>query len=663
MNMHTFNCGALFLIRTPETFPEGYAAQAFEDMKALHLDYAAWLETWNCMDGIVWPHPDYPRSSFWKGCPRDPLEETFAAADAVGMAFLPECGVMDEAFMKAHSDAMMHLEDGRIARYGRIGLVPAADITVDYLIAKYEALIEKYKGHESLQGICMPAENGVRISYDRYTNDAYRKQFGEALPSSGELKADAALAARTTRFLEECFLRMYRRLARHLKQKYALPLMHYPQSKVSAISHHEPNDYYPTRNLELITQAEEIDLLNLQLHPPLGDEPLQFKMELELLESITDRPFVADTHFFHETNAGKLPDLVSKRFTDWILFTLSPYGVSFFCYGFMAKQLPLWKDEINPKVRVANCYADEDATAARRKAVIRGMDYAYALKPLLEGTRHRAACAIFYKESLDDGYRYGSYYREHLFGLYELLQATALPVVFTGKIPADAQTISCLILDAVKSISAEECEQMRRFMASGGRIILVGRCAKEIYECCGFTVRETDASFVCNERGTWDFSVPVDGRAFTSNGEPLRRYDTGEGAVMLQGNACFVGASSAISDFCNMRQTGLVSFWKQLLHDFHADSGVKFHASYLNRWYEHEYVTADIYEAPDGSRRVLLLRDAGTEVQNATLEWALSPEWEITGALSDGKAFPWKNGEPLPEFEYFTAITASKKTN
>ena len=86
---------------------------------------------------------------------------------------------------------------------------------------------------------------------------------------------------------------------------------------------------------KIMNKAKEIDLLNLQLHPPLGNQPRQFKMELELLESITDKAFVSDMHFYHENNAGKLPDLAPKRSADWILSTLSPYGTSFFCYGFI----------------------------------------------------------------------------------------------------------------------------------------------------------------------------------------------------------------------------------------------------------------------------------------------------------------------------------------
>ena len=48
--------------------------KAPEDMKRLHLDYAAWLETWNCWDGAV----DTPviHEALSGNAPGAPLEET-----------------------------------------------------------------------------------------------------------------------------------------------------------------------------------------------------------------------------------------------------------------------------------------------------------------------------------------------------------------------------------------------------------------------------------------------------------------------------------------------------------------------------------------------------------------------------------------------------------
>ena len=81
LDFKKFNTGTLFLVRTPEVFPVGYADECFRDMKEnLHFDYAALLETWNCIDGTVWISDKFPRSSLWQGEERDPLEECFAAA-------------------------------------------------------------------------------------------------------------------------------------------------------------------------------------------------------------------------------------------------------------------------------------------------------------------------------------------------------------------------------------------------------------------------------------------------------------------------------------------------------------------------------------------------------------------------------------------------------
>ncbi len=126
LNFKKFNSGTLFLVRTPDVFPVGYADECFRDMKEnLHFDYAALLETWNCVDGTVWISDKFPRSSYWHGEERDPLEECFTAADKYGMAFLHEAGMMDDAFMHAHEDGMRTDENGKHYRYGRIGLVPS----------------------------------------------------------------------------------------------------------------------------------------------------------------------------------------------------------------------------------------------------------------------------------------------------------------------------------------------------------------------------------------------------------------------------------------------------------------------------------------------------------------------------------------------------------
>jgi len=673
MNMNTtadkldfkkFLCGTLFLIRTPESFPEGYAEKSFQDMKEnLKLDYAAWLETWNCVDGIIWQHPDYPRSSYWAGCDRDPLEEAFAAADKVDMAFLPECGVIHTAFREANRDAMRRLYDSRQCGYGRMGLVPAAPVTADFLIAKYEALFNKFGHHKSFKGFCMPAENCVQISYDNYTLAEWKKRFSFAMPSPQELAKDFTLQKQVNAFLEDLFLEMYRKLARHLKQKYDLPLMHYPVSKISATSHHVPGEFLLSRNLELIDEVEEIDLLNLQLHPPLGDHVRQFKLEMELLEGCTDKPCVADTHWYHEANAGKYPNLTPERMIDWNLSTITPNGISFFCYGFMKEELPLWKKELNPNTPVFNCYRDEMGTALRRKYAVKGMEFARQIGDFLQNKKHVADTAIFYRESLDDDYRFGSYYREHLFSVYESLQSAALPLCVSNKIPVDTTQYKCLIFTAVKSITGQEAENLQQFLQNGGKVIIIGKSDPLLYQICGLEVCECDAEYVTVDSSpdsTWAFSLPVDAVKHTANGNIRYAYNRGNGAIVQQGNVIFVGCWAAISDFENKRQQGIKNMWKKLFDELELDCNIKFTADHVRFKGEHEFVSCDIYQAPQDDKKTILLRNFGVETTNAQLQIGDPDKFSVQSFIIDGKVLPYPADGKLPDFEYFALLELIK---
>ena len=192
-----FNTGTLFLVRTPEVFPVGYAEESFEDMKHnLHFDFAALLETWNCIDGVLWKSDKYPRSGFWKGEERDPIEECFLAADKYGMAFLPEAGMMHQAYMEQCPEGMCTSRDGKTSRFGRIGLSPSCPLTLEYFIEKYDAMLAKFGHHPSCKGICMPCENGARLTYDKYTRLAWRENFGCEMPAESEIRTDKALAYR-----------------------------------------------------------------------------------------------------------------------------------------------------------------------------------------------------------------------------------------------------------------------------------------------------------------------------------------------------------------------------------------------------------------------------------------------------------------------------------
>ena len=629
----------------------------------LHLDYAAWLETWNCADGIIWQHPDYPRSSYWSGCDRDPLEETFCAADHADMAFLPECGVIHESFAESHSEAKRRLYSGQLCRYGRVGLVPAAPVTADFLIAKYDALIEKFGQHPSFRAICMPAENAVQISYDKYTLAAWKKCFSTELPSPTELAGDFNLQKQVNSFMEELFLDMYRKLARHLKQKYAFALMHYPLSQISWISHHVPGGIQNGRNLDLINRVEEIDLLNLQLHPPLGNQPRQFKLEMELLEGTTSKACVADTHWYHETNAGKRPGLSAETAIDWILGTLTPFGISFFCYGFMAEELPLWKKELNPGTPVFHCYHGKDAERLRCAAIRLGMDYAMLIGKYLNGKRHCAEAALFYRESLDDDYRFGSYYREHLFSFYESVQAAAIPLCVTAAIPEDCSRIKCLIFDAVKSFSPADAAALKKFLAAGGKAIVIGKCAEGIFDACSFTVRDCAADYVAASAApddSWAFSLPVDGSKLTADGEILRAYNQGDGAVVRNGNAVFLGCWGAVSDFENKRQQGVVRLWKELFALLNAESGIRFSPDHARFKGGHEYASCDLYADPSGSERILLIRNFGVEIPSSRLETVLPPGFRNGECIIDGHKESFPEDGSLPEIEHFALLTWKK---
>ena len=663
LDFKKFTCGTLFLIRTPESFPEGYAEKCFQDMKEnLHLDYVAWLETWNCIDGIIWKHPDYPRSSYWADCDRDPLEECFAAADKFDMAFLPECGVIHQSFRDANIEAQRLLYNGRRCSYGRVGLAPAAPVTADFLIAKYEALIGKFGHHKSFKGICMPAENGVSISYDKYTLGEWKKRFSEAMPSPQELVKDFQLQKKVNAFLESLFLDMYRKLAQHLKQKYDLPLMHYPVSKVSAISHHVPDEFLFTRNLELINEVEEIDLLNLQLHPPLGDHPRQFKLEMELLEGCTDKPCVADTHWYHEANAGKYPNITPERMIDWNLSTITPNGISFFCYGFMKEELPLWKKELNPNTPVFNCYREEMSTALRRKYAVKGMNFARQIGEYLQDKKHVADTAIFYRESLDDDYRFGSYYREHLFSIYESLQSAALPLCISNKIPVNTEQYKCLIFAAVKSITSQEAENLQKFLQNGGKVIIIGKSDPLLYKICDLKVSECDAEYVTvddSPDSNWAFSLPVDAIKHTANGKVLYAYNQDSGAVVQQGNAIFIGCWAAISDFENKRQQGVRNMWKKLFQELEIDCNIKFTADHVRFKEAHEFISCDVYQNSNKTARTILLRNFGVETTNAQLNIGDLEKFAVQKFIVDGKIFTYPADGKLPDFEYFALLELS----
>ena len=666
LNFSGFNTGSLFLVRTPDVFPEGYAEKSFKDMKEnLHFDFASWLETWNCADGVLWKSDKFPRSSYWKDEERDPIEECFIAADKYGMAFLPEAGMMHEEFMLSHKDGMQTAYSGNFQRYGRIGLSPSCPLTLEYFVQKYEAMLDKFKDHQSCKGICMPAENGIYLTYDKYTRDAYRAAFGTELPDPEEIASSSVLENQVFRFLEDRFLLMYRKLAKHLKDKYNLPLMHYPIDKISEDSFMQPSWPHPNKNIAVMNQVKELDMLNLQLHPPLFPNPYFFKLETEYLMANSDNiPCMADTHFYHEMAAGRLPDTTPKRVVDNILSTLTPYGISFFCYGFMAEELPLWKKGLKPGVPVYKAYDEPNTLKARRDMCIKSMDFVEQLRPMMENTKHTADCAIYFPEELNIEYMYSSYATEHIFGLHELFNAAAVPLKITASIPQSAKAQKMLIMDSVRRLSDTDTRKLKNYLASGGKLLLIGKCCKEIEDIAGVNTVLSDARLIQSpyspEYNRMEIKLPLDGKHYYETiGKPILCYEDGTAAITEKENVLFFGAADQIGRFSQYRDFRLVTWLKEYLEKNALNTGVKFNNTYVGAKDRHQFVSCDIYE--NDNKKLLFLRNFGVEHHYSTLSWDLPEDFKIVKALADGNEFTFESGKNLPMFEHFIAIYAEKQ--
>ncbi len=667
LNFNNFNTGTLFLVRTPEVFPVGYADKCFADMKNnLHFDFVALLETWNCRDGILWKSDKFPRSSYWAGEERDPVEECFLAADKYGMAFLPEAGMMDEGYMLAHKDAMLTDYEGNVSRYGRIGLVPSCPLTLEYLINKYDTMLERFGHHPSCKGVCLPCENSIDVSYDKYSREAYKKFYGEEMPSPDEMYADDNVKEKVLHFTETQFLNMYRALAVHIKGKYGLPLMHYPLGIISACSYMQPERIWHARNISVMTQVKELDLLNLQIHPPLYPNPYFYKLETEYLMANSDGmiPCMADTHFYHESAAGRVPDMTPKRFVDNILSTMTPFGISFFCYGFMAEELPLWKKELNPGAPVYQVYRDEYTVAARREMCLKAMGYVEDLRPLMNGTRHTADLAIYFPEQLNNDYLYSSYSIEHIFGLHEMLNAVAIPTKVIAKIPDSAAEQKALIMSSVKSITDDDANKLKAYLSDGGKLIVIGKCCKTIEDIAGIKVEESNGIFARSDKSKFYnhclFRLPLDGRHYTEkNGEVLLEYNNGDAIATRLGNVIYFGAGDTVGRFNGYRDFLLAEFFKKMLKDAGLDSGVTFNNIYVNRRDGQQFTSCDLFEK--NGKRLLLIRNFGVEHHHASVDWRLPDNMKITRALADGVEFKFENGAEMPRFEHYAAIYAEEK--
>ena len=668
LDFKKFNTGTLFLVRTPDTFPVGYAEKSFADMKNnLHFDYAALLETWNCDDGVLWKTDKFPRSSYWKNEERDPIEECFCAADKYDMAFLPEAGVIDSTYLEAHSDAMFTTYEGLKHRYGRLGLAPTCPYTLEYLKTKYDTLIEKFGHHKSFKGICMPCETGIStyLSYDKYTKEAWREKFNTEIPTPDELEKDKELFEKSYVFQMESFLGMYNMLAKYLKDKYNLPLMHYPLGILSQNCYFQPGIVAHPGNVSIMNKVKELDLLNMQIHPPLNPNPYFFKLETEfLMGNAEGMPCVADTHFYHECSAGRLPDFTPKRFVDNILSTLTPYGVSFFCYGFMAEELPLWKKELNPGAPVYSAYQEPHTVKARRKFILKGMNYVECLRPLLEKTEHSADCAIYFPESIGSDYVYGSYSIEHIFGLHELFNAASIPVKIISKVPSHKDEQKMIVFDSITSLSKEDINSLGKYIASGGKVLIIGKCCDEIEKLAKINVKHSSGTFIKSENSNYFnhcfIRLPMSGNHYQeTNGVPVLYYNNGEVAVAKRDNIFYFGACDSIDRFSHYRDFNLASWWKTYFTQEKLNSGVEYHNVYINSVDNHQFVSCDIFK--NNSKQLLLIRNYGVDQNKATVSWDIPANSKVVGAWADGVKFEFKNNEALPKYEHFVVICIENK--
>lgn len=665
LDFKKFNVGTLFLVRTPEVWYDGYADKCMKDMKDMHFDFVAHLETWNCNDGVLWKSDKYPRSSFWEGDERDPMEECFAAADKYDLAFLPEAGMTHKAYILENEDAMFTSYTGEKSKYGRIGLSPACPQILEYLTDKYDALYEKFGHHKSFQGFCLPSENSGSISYDKYSKEAWKKRYGTELPTPDELREDTELERKVIAFFEDNFVNLYQKLSAHLKEKYGLPLMQYPLSKISHMAYHQPTSVFMSNNLSLMCRVDELDMLNLQLHPPLNPNPYFHKFETDfLMAAAKGKPCMADTHFYHEGAAGRLPDTTPKRIMDSILSTLTPYGISFFCYGFMAEELPPWKKELNPGAPVFRAYDEENTVAARRKMAKEAMEYVHLLRPIMENTEKEADCAVYYPENADKINHYYCYPFEHLFGVYELFGAVSLPSKVVSQIPESADEQKMIVISSLREIEDDECKRLEKYLASGGRLIVIGKCSEKIEKIAGISTALSDAKFVKSETSR-DYKgcfirMPDDTKHYTEkNGEVIMRYDDDTPAVTKCGNVLFIGFSDEIDRFPFYRDHKLASWWKEYFTGEGLASGVEFHNEYSHCADRHQFTSFDIFG--NDERKLLLGLNFGVEHHKSSLSWDVPKGYKLTAAYCDGEKFDFENGKELPIFEHFMALIAEKE--
>ncbi|MBQ9768601.1 MAG: hypothetical protein IJW27_00195, partial [Clostridia bacterium] len=397
----------------------------------------------------------------------------------------------------------------------------------------------------------------------------------------------------------------------------------------------------------------------------LFPNPYFFKLETEYLMANSDNiPCMADTHFYHEMAAGRLPDTTPKRVVDNILSTLTPYGISFFCYGLMAEELPLWKKGLKPGVPVCKAYDEPNTLKARRDMCIKSMDFVEKLRPMMENTKHTADCAIYFPEELNIEYMYSSYATEHIFGLHELFNAAAVPLKITASIPQSAKAQKMLIMDSVRRLSDTDTRKLKNYLASGGKLLLIGKCCKEIEDIAGVNTVLSDARLIQSpyspEYNRMEIKLPLDGKHYYETiGKPILCYEDGTAAITEKENVLFFGAADQIGRFSQYRDFRLVTWLKEYLEKNALNTGVKFNNTYVGAKDRHQFVSCDIYE--NDNKKLLFVRNFGVEHHYSTLSWDLPEDFKIVKALADDNEFTFESGKNLPMFEHFIAIYAEKQ--
>ena len=90
------------------------------------------------------------------------------------------------------------------------------------------------------------------------------------------------------------------------------------------------------------------------------------------------------------------------------------------------------------------------------------------------------------------------------------------PIV--NKIPANSEKTKCIVLDAVMHMPQHDLDMLKAFVAADGKVVVVGKCSKEIQEILGLNISESTGRFVVSE--TSDdyhnclFRLPESGRHY-----------------------------------------------------------------------------------------------------------------------------------------------------